>query len=114
MRRLGLAVGLLWLAAAGTGRAAEPSVGRWAADPARCEAWGGDSAATAPLTVYDTGLNWFPGYCRFGKVYKAGQALYIQAHCWGGGDVPVTLDARGDRMKVTWNRDKPQELRRCK
>ncbi len=99
--------------------AAEPSVGRWSADPAQCNAlggniWGGASAATAPLTVYDNGLNWFSGYCRFGKVYKAGKALYIQAHCWGGGDVPVMLEAQGDRMRVSWNRDRPQELRRCK
>ncbi len=98
----------------GAVQAAEPSVGRWAVDPARCNVWGGSDATSAPLTVYESGLSWFSGYCRFAKVYKAGPALYIQAQCWSGGDVPVTLDARGDRMRVSWNRGKPEEMRRCK
>ena len=38
----------------------------------------------------------------------------MQAHCGGKGDMPVTLDANGDRMRVTWNRAKVEELRRCK
>ena len=46
-------------------------------------------------------------------MYKA-KAVYVQAHCLGKGDVPVTLDAHGDRMRVTWNRAKVEEMRRCR
>ena len=46
-------------------------------------------------------------------MYKLGQTAYIQARCWDS-DVPVTLDPRGDRMRVTWNRGKTEELQRCK
>jgi hypothetical protein len=46
-------------------------------------------------------------------MYKA-RAVYVQAHCFGKGDVPVTLDAHGDRMRVTWNRARVEELRRCR
>ena len=48
--------------------------------------------------------------CRIGKMYKA-KAVYVQAHC-GSKDVPVTLDAQGDRMRVTWDR-KVEDLKRC-
>ena len=57
-------------------------------------AHGGDSAATSALVATDTSLWWFDGYCRIGKMYKA-KAVYVQAHCGGKGDVPVTLDAAG-------------------
>jgi hypothetical protein len=33
------------------------------------------------------------------------------AHC-GSKDVPVTLDARGDRLRVTWDR-KVEDMKRC-
>ena len=58
---------------------------------------GGDTAQTAALVATDTSLWWFDGYCRIGKMYKA-KAVYVQAHC-GGKDVPVTLDAEGNRMR---------------
>ena len=90
----------------------EPFVGRWAVKPEVCVGRGGDSAATAPLVATDTRCRWFDGYCRIGKMYKA-KAVYVQAHCGGKGDVPVTLDAHGDRMRVTWDRAKVEELRRC-
>ncbi len=45
-------------------------------------------------------------------MYKA-KAVYVQAHCGSKGDVSVTLDAAGDRMKVTWNKAKPEDMRRC-
>ena len=45
-------------------------------------------------------------------MYKA-KAVYVQAHCGAKGDVPVTLDAQGDRMRVTWGNAKPEELKRC-
>jgi len=101
-------------AMASSALAVEPYIGKWAVDPARCASMGGDSPATATLVATESGLNWFSGYCRIGKMYKAGQAFYIQARCASGDDVPVTLDPRGDRMLVSWNRGKPAEMRRCK
>jgi hypothetical protein len=92
--------------------AAEPFVGRWAVKPEACTGQG-NTAATASLVAIGTSLWWFDGYCRIGKMYKAGAAIYLQAHCGAKGDVPVTLDAKGNRMRVTWNRAKAEELRRC-
>ena len=45
-------------------------------------------------------------------MYKT-KAVYVQAHCGSKGDVPVTLDVQGDRMKVSWNRAKTEVLQRC-
>ena len=45
-------------------------------------------------------------------MYKA-KAVYVQAHCGAKGDVPVTLDAEGNRMRVTWGKAKAEELKRC-
>ena len=91
--------------------AAESFVGRWAVKPELCSAHGGDTAQTAALVATDTSLWWFDGYCRIGKMYKA-KAVYVQAHC-GGNDVGVTLDAQGNRMRVTWGKGKAEELQRC-
>ena len=91
--------------------AAESFVGRWAVKPELCSAHGGDTAQTAALVATDTSLWWFDGYCRIGKMYKA-KAVYVQAHC-GGNDVAVTLDAQGNRMRVTWGKAKAEELQRC-
>ena len=110
---------LRWLVAAGaigaatvvSAPAAEPFVGRWAVSAEVCSARGGDSAATAALVATDTSLSWFDGDCRIGKMYKA-RAVYVEARC-AGKDVPVTLDAAGNRLRVTWGRAKPQELKRC-
>ena len=81
--------------------ATEAFVGRWAAKQELCSA----------LVATDTSLWWFEGYCRIGKMYKA-KAVYVQAHC-GGNDVGVTLDAQGNRMRVTWGKAKAEELQRC-
>ena len=43
-------------------------------------------------------------------MYKA-KAVYVQAHC-GTKDVPVTLDAQGDRLRVTWDR-KVEDMKRA-
>jgi hypothetical protein len=91
--------------------ATEAFIGRWAAKSEVCSARGGDNAANSALVATDTSLWWFEGYCRIGKMYKA-KAVYVQAHC-DSKDVPVTLDAAGDRMRVTWGRAKPEELKRC-
>jgi hypothetical protein len=92
--------------------AAEQFVGRWAVKPEVCGNHGGDTAQNSALVATDTSLWWFDGYCRIGKMYKT-RAVYVQAHCGTKGDVPVTLDAQGDRMKITWDK-KVEELRRCK
>jgi hypothetical protein len=92
--------------------AEEPFVGRWAVTPEVCGGHG-DNAKTSALVATDSSLWWFDGYCRIGKMYKA-RAIYVQAHCGMKGDVPVTLDAHGDRMRVTWDRTKVEDLTRCK
>src|SRR6185503_15910725 len=93
--------------------AQEQFVGRWAVKPELCATHGGDTPETSALVATDTSLWWFEGYCRIGKMYKA-KAVYVQAHCLGKGDVPVTLDAQGDKMKITWDRTKVETLKRCK
>ena len=89
--------------------AAESFVGRWAVTPEACRGQG-NTAQTAALVATDTSLSWFEGYCRIGKMYKA-KAVYVQAHC-GTKDVPVTLDAQDDRLRVTWDR-KVEDMKRC-
>ena len=90
----------------------EAFVGRWAVSAQMCSGHGG-TAETSALVATDSSLWWFDGYCRIGKMYKA-KAVYVQAHCLGKGDVPVTLDAKGDRMRITWDRAKTEELKRCR
>jgi len=93
--------------------AVEMFVGRWAVNSEACSGFG-NTAATGPLVATETSLSWFDGYCRIGKMYKAGHAVYVQAHCSSKGEVPVTLDAQGDRMRVTWDRVRFDVLQRCK
>ena len=100
------AIGAAWVPSA---FAAEPFVGRWAVKAEACSGQG-NTAQTAALVATDTSLTWFEGYCRIGKMYKA-KAVYVQAHC-GTKDVPVTLDAQGDRLRVTWDR-KVEDMKRC-
>jgi hypothetical protein len=90
--------------------AEEAFVGRWAVKPEMCSG-NGQTAATAALVATGTSLWWFDGYCRIGKMYKA-RAVYVQAHCGSKGDIPVTLDAHGDRMRVTWN-GSTEQMTRC-
>ena len=113
--RLGFLAGAVSATMASPAFAVEAFVGRWAITPEVCTGKG-DTAASAPLVATGTSLSWFAGYCRIGKMYKAGQAVYIQARCQaeGKGDIAVTLDARGDRMRVTWDGAKIEEMRRCK
>jgi len=106
-----LAACAIGMIAASSASGAEAFIGRWAAKPEVCSARGGDNAANSALVATDTSLWWFDGYCRIGKMYKA-KAVYVQAHC-GGNDVAVTLDAQGNRMRVTWGKAKAEELQRC-
>jgi hypothetical protein len=91
--------------------AQEPFVGRWAVSSEMCSGHG-DTPATSALVATDSSLWWFDGYCRIGKMYKT-KALYVQAHC-AKGDVSVTLDVQGDRLRVAWDRGKAEELTRCR
>jgi hypothetical protein len=109
LRSAGMTAAIL-LAASNLALAQEAFVGRWAVSPQMCTGRG-DTPETSALVATDSSLWWFDGYCRIGKMYKA-KAVYVQAHCSGKGDVPVTLDAKGDRMRVTWDR-KIEDMRRC-
>jgi hypothetical protein len=106
-----LAACMIGTLGASSASAAEAFIGRWAVKPELCSTRGGDNAANSALVATDTSLWWFDGYCRIGKMYKA-KAVYVQAHC-GGNDVAVTLDAQGNRMRVTWGKGKAEELQRC-
>jgi hypothetical protein len=97
---------------ASSAQATEQFVGRWAVKPEVCSSHGGDNAATSALVATSSSLWWFDGFCNIGKMYKA-KAVYVQAHCGSKGDVSVTLDATGNRMRVTWGKAKPEELTRC-
>ena len=96
--------------------AVEPFVGRWSINPAGCMSEG-DTASTAPLIATATSVKWFVADCRIGKMYKIGEAVHLQAHCSSEGKIkstPITLDARGDRMRVIWDGVKVEVMRRCK
>ncbi len=93
--------------------AAEAFVGRWAISATVCNGYG-STAATAPLVASDKSVSWYGDSCRVHKMYKLGQVIYLQALCADGKNIPITFDARGDRMKVTWASAKPEELRRCR
>jgi hypothetical protein len=108
--------GVSVLAMVGGAQAVESFVGRWAIDPAGCTI-DGDTASTAPLVATSTSLNWFVASCHIGKMYKIGNAVHIQARCSSEGKIsstPITLEARGDRMRVTWDGVKVGEMQRCK
>jgi hypothetical protein len=116
MRRLSVLIAaVLGAAAQSPAPGAEAFVGRWAVSPSACWGYGG-TATTAPLIASNTAVRWYLGDCRIGKMYKLGHAVYIQARCFGdqSADAAITLDAKGDRMRVTWNRGHPTELQRCK
>ena len=112
----------IWLAGvaialAGPAHAEEPINGRWTIDPQGCQI-DGDTSETAPLYVTDKTLKWFVASCRVGKSYKVGNALYIQARCSNEGtksSIPVKLNlVSRDKLAVTWDGGKIQDMRRCK
>jgi hypothetical protein len=106
-----IAFGLLAVGAQPTW-AAEPITGRWAADPASCGFFG----AAKPLIVTDTAVRWHDDACRIARMYKTGDTVHIQAHCWGSGgerSIPVSLRPHGGRLSVSWDRGARGELKRC-
>jgi hypothetical protein len=87
----------------------EPQVGRWAADPQSC-------SGAASLTVTATTVRRATESCTIGKMYKADRALYIEGRCSSGGTMtrhPITLQMKGERLAVTWNGERLQEMQRC-
>ena len=89
--------------------ASEPQFGQWAVDPQNC-------SGAASLTVTATTLRRSEESCTIGKMYKADRALYIEGRCSSGGTVtrhPITLQMKGERLAVTWNGERLQEMQRC-
>lgn len=94
--------------------AAEPWIGRWSIDPQGCERYG-DTQRTSPLIVGEKNLRWLDSSCWIGKIYRVGNAAYIQAHCSGKPSaIPISLSPKGDRLSVTWNNAKIEDMRRCR
>ena len=94
--------------------AADNLTGRWAADQATCE--GGFFTAQSPLVVTSYAVRWQGDSCRIGRMYKAGETVYIQAFCWsaaGERSIPVSLRPHANRLVLTWDRTSRAELRRC-
>ena len=88
----------------------EPQFGQWAPDPQNC-------SGTASLTVTATTVRRSDESCTIGKMYKADRALYIEGRCSSGGIVtrhPITLQMKGERLAVTWNGERLQEMQRCR
>ena len=96
--------------------ATEPQVGRWAVDAQHCGG-AGDTHQSAPLTVTPTSMRLAAETCTVGKMYKADQALYIEAHCSNRNGLmvkhPITLAMKGERLAVTWNGEHA-EMQRCR
>ena len=94
-------------------RATEQFVGRWAVKPEICASHGGDTRRNLGagrhrhLAVVVRRL--LPD-----RQDVQGQGGLCAGALPGKGDVPVTLDAHGDRMRVTWSRAKPEEMQRCR
>ncbi len=107
------AVAVLLSAVATPSYAAEPLTGRWAADAAACE---GGLFAAPPLAVTSYAVRWQGDSCRIGRMYKAGETIYIQAFCWGATgerSIPVSLRPHAGRLALTWDRTPQADLRRC-
>jgi hypothetical protein len=104
------AAGLMLTATAAS--AAEPWIGRWAADVGSCSGAGG----IGPLLVTQNAIEWPAARCTVQRSYKVGNAWYVSGRCSGDGVVsmvPMRLQMRGDRLVFDWGRARPEELRRC-
>lgn len=113
VRRLPVAL-LLGACLATPIHAADTVTGRWALDPAACEAY--FFSENAPLVVTDSSVRWKADSCRIGRMYKTGDTVHIQAQCWGEGgerSVPVSLRPHAGRLEVRWDRVRSGDLKRC-
>jgi hypothetical protein len=100
---------LIATAASATG----PFEGRWAADAQACES---ENGAMALLVVNTLSLRWRDAACAIRTSYRVGDAWHIGARCWAEGatgNVPITLQLRGERLLLDWAGAPAQELRRC-
>lgn len=103
-------LGVLAASTVSSALANEPQFGQWAADPQSC-------TGMASLTVTATTLQRAAETCTIGKMYKADRALYIEGRCTSGGIMarhPITLQMKGERLAVTWNGERLQEMQRCR
>jgi hypothetical protein len=69
-----------------------------------------------PLVVTASSINLAEESCTIGKMYKADRALYIEGRCSSRGTMtrhPITLQMKGERLAVTWNGERLQEMQRC-
>jgi hypothetical protein len=110
-----LVVVALALACACPALAADEQIGRWAVDQKNCRD-PGETHASAPLTVMPMALRWADEYCTIGKMYKAENALYIEARCNRDGVTkrrPITLALKGARLAVTWDGEHVEGMHRC-
>jgi hypothetical protein len=111
-RVLAAAVSLALAATAAS--AAEPWIGRWAADARTCTGEGDN--ALWPVLVTPSALRWPAALCTVHTSYKVGNAWHVSGRCWGEGVVsmiPMRLQMRGDRLVFDWGRARTEELRRC-
>ena len=104
-----LPVALIALLLVSPALATEPQIGHWATDPQNC-------SGSGSLTVTSTTVRRSDESCAIGKMYKADRALSIEGRCSSGGTVtrhPITLQMKGERLAVTWNGERLQEMQRC-
>jgi hypothetical protein len=95
--------------------AAEPMIGRWAANPSGCAGSGGSGQAL--LVVTRQALRWSGELCRIGAQYRTGDTLHLEAFCshhTGKHGIPVSLRLRGGHIFVTWDRAPRGELQKCR
>lgn len=101
------------LTAAAPAVAADAIAGRWG-DDASCGAV--FFTAEAPLSVTNYAVRWRGESCRVGRMYKTGDTVHIQAHCWdmaGERSIPVSLRPHGGKLSVVWDRAHRADLKRC-
>lgn len=104
-----LPVALIALLLVSPAFATEPQIGHWATDPQNC-------SGSGSLTVTSTTVRRSGESCTIGKMYKADRALYIEGRCSNGSAMtrhPITLQMKGERLAVTWNGERLQEMQRC-
>jgi hypothetical protein len=104
------------MALIGNVTAAESVDGRWALGPFACDGEAFTRPET-PLIVRAMSVRWFDSNCTIVSSYKVNQTLYLQGRCLSDGrtaTIPIMLDLRGDRLRVGWNREPIQEMRRCR
>ena len=114
-RSLKRAVAIAVAVVTGHSALAQTSNGRWALAPYACD---GElfTRLETPLLVTNMTLRWFSFNCEVVSSYKVYETRFLQAKCRSYdqvAEIPVMLEPRGDRLRVGWNREPIQEMRRC-